>query len=104
MELIETAYRNLVWGGIIFSSLLLCGFLVRAIIGPRFTDRLVAINIMCAKAIIIIVFLSYLFSDSNLLDIAFLYSMISFVAIVVLSKCFSVPQDASPSDPEKGDS
>ena len=91
MEAIDNAYRLLVWGGVIFLSLLLCGFLVRAVIGPRFTDRVVAINVICAKAIILIVLLSYLDSDSGLLDIAIVYSMISFVAIVVLSKCFNVP-------------
>ena len=93
MELIESAYRALVWFSVVFLSLLLCGFLIRAIIGPRFTDRVVAVNIMCAKAIIIIALLSYLLSDAALLDIAIVYSMISFVAIVVLSKCFNVPKE-----------
>ena len=93
MEFIDTAYRMLLWGAVLFLSLLLCGFLVRAIIGPRFTDRVVAINVICAKAIILIVLLSYLQSDSGLLDIAIVYSMISFVAVVVLSKCFNVPPD-----------
>lgn len=91
MDIIDNAYRMLIWGAVVFMALLLCGFLVRAVIGPRFTDRVVAINVICAKAIILIVLLSYLSSDSGLLDIAIVYSMISFVAVVVLSKCFNVP-------------
>ena len=89
----------LLWGSVAFLSLLLCGFLIRAIIGPRFTDRVVAINVICAKAIIIIGLFSYLLSDSGLLDIAIVYSMISFVAVVVLSKCFSVPPETKPDNP-----
>ena len=91
MELIDNAYRTLVWGAVVFLSLLLCGFLIRAMIGPRFTDRVVAINVICAKAIILIVLLSFLYQDYSYLDIAIVYSMISFVAVVVLSKCFNVP-------------
>ena len=75
-------------GGAIAVSLMLCSCLVRAVLGPRFTDRVVAINIICTKTIIIIVFLAYLFTDSGLLDIAMVFSMIAFLVVVVLSKCY----------------
>lgn len=89
METIDAAYRALLWGGIIFLSLLLGACLVFAIRGPRFTDRVVAINLICAKGIIMISIFSFIFSDSSLLDIAVVYSMISFLVVVVLSKCYS---------------
>jgi len=88
METIEAAYQMLIWGCLIFMALLLCACLVRAILGPRFTDRIVGTNLVCAKAMIMITLLSYLYNDSSLLDIAVVYSMISFLLVVVLSKCY----------------
>ena len=104
MEAINSAYNALIWFSVIFLSLLIFGFLIRAIIGPRFTDRIIAINIISAKAIVMIVFFSHLLSDSGLIDIAMVYSMISFVAVVVLSKCFTIKLSADLPANEKEDS
>ena len=98
----ENAYQSILWICVIFLALLLCGCLVRVIMGPRFTDRIVAINIICTKTIIIIAILSYLFSNSELLDIAIVYSMIGFLVVVVLSKCYMVlPKPDKPADDKK---
>ena len=91
METIEAAYRTLLWASAIFLSLLLCACLVMAIRAPRFTDRIVGINLICTKTIIMIALLSYLLSDSSLLDIAIVFAMISFLVVVVLSKCYVMP-------------
>ena len=101
MAALDDAYQILLWVCVIFLSLFLCACLVRVILGPRFTDRIVAINIICTKTIIIIALLSYLFSYSELLDIAIVYSMIAFLVVVVLSKCYVVPHHAKPSDTEE---
>ena len=105
METIDAAYRALLWGSAIFLSLLLFACLIRAMLGPRFTDRLVAINLICAKAIIIIAVISYMNSDSTLLDIALVYSMISFLVVVVLSKCYTSLHHTDPFElhPAPGD-
>ena len=89
MDTIDAAYRALLWVSTIFLSLLLFACIIRAILGPRITDRIVAINLICAKAIIMIAVLSFLRSDDSLLDIAIVYSMISFLVVVVLSKCYT---------------
>jgi len=98
METIDAAYQVLLWISAIFLSLLLCASLVRAILGPRFTDRIIAINLICTKTIILIAVLSYLLSDSGLLDIAVVYSMIAFLVVVVLSKCYIMPHHTNPVD------
>jgi multicomponent Na+:H+ antiporter subunit F len=89
METIEAAYQILIWVCVIFLAVMLCACLVRAILGPRFTDRIVGINLVCAKGMIMITLLSYMYSDSSLLDIAVVYAMISFLMVVVLSKCYT---------------
>jgi len=98
METIDAAYRVLLWICTVFISLLLFACLILAIIGPRFTDRIVAINLICAKGIIMIAVFSYLQSDSSLLDIAVVYSMISFLVVVVLSKCYTTLHTINPFD------
>ena len=45
-----------------------------------------------------IAILSCLFRDSNLLDIAIVYAMIGFLAVVVLSKCYIMPHHVNPED------
>jgi len=88
VETIDSAYRTLLSACAIVLSLMLCVSVIRAILGPRFTDRIVAINVICTKTIIMIAVLSYLLSDNTLLDVAIVYAMIGFLVVVVLSKCY----------------
>ena len=67
--------------------LMLC--LIRAAIGPRIADRLVAVNMMGTMVICIIVILGVLMEEGYLADIALIYAMISFLAVVVLTKIYT---------------
>lgn len=62
--------------------------LIRAIIGPRITDRIVAINMIGTMTIIIIALMSVLLEEGYLVDVAMLYAMLSFLAVVVLTKVY----------------
>lgn len=70
--------------GILGFFLLAC--LLRAIIGPRIADRLIAINMMSTLIIIIICILSFLMAEGYLVDVALIYAMLSFLAVVLLTK------------------
>ena len=85
---LNTAYHYLFWGSLIVLSMTACACLFRAIIGPRFTDRIVSVNIISTKTIIIIAILSVVMGQEGLLDVAMVYALISFLAVVVLSKCY----------------
>ena len=67
--------------------LLLC--LVRAMIGPRIADRLVSVNMMGTMIMCIIVILGVILEEGYLADIALIYAMISFLAVVVLTKVYT---------------
>lgn len=67
--------------------LMLC--LVRAVIGPRIADRLVSVNMMGTMIICIIVILGVIMDEGYLADIALIYAMISFLAVVVLTKIYA---------------
>ena len=63
--------------------------LIRAIIGPSLADRLVAVNMIGTMVIVSIAILSVLMNEGYLADICLIYAMISFLAIVVLTKVYT---------------
>ena len=86
--MIDTAYQVMLWCGISFLSVSVLFCLLRGVLGPRFTDRVVSVNLIGSKTIIMIAILSFLLEESGLVDIAMVYALISFVGVVVLSKCY----------------
>ena len=67
--------------------LVLC--LIRAVIGPRVADRLVSVNMMGTMIMCIIVILGVIMDEGYLADIALVYAMLSFLAVILLSKVYT---------------
>lgn len=67
--------------------LILC--LVRAIVGPRIADRVVSVNMMGTMVMVIISVLALIMEEGWLVDICLIYAMISFLAVVVLTKVYT---------------
>ncbi len=57
---------------------------IRAVRGPRFTDRIVAINMIGTMTSAIICILSGYLGQTSLVDVALVYSLLSFLAVVIL--------------------
>ena len=83
-EAYSVMYNGILW---VLGVLLLC-CLVRAIIGPRIADRVIAINMMGTLIVIIICILSFLMHEGYLVDVALIYVMLSFLAVVLLTKIY----------------
>jgi multicomponent Na+:H+ antiporter subunit F len=60
--------------------------LYRAIKGPTAPDRVVAINIIGTKTLILITLISRLYEQEFYLDIAVVYALMSFIATVGIAK------------------
>ncbi len=58
--------------------------LLRAIRGPRVADRILGVNLIGTMTTACIAILSVLLHQSWLLDVALIYCLISFLAVVVL--------------------
>ncbi len=86
---LANAYHVLYIAAIIVLTLLLFFCLIRAIKGPEVTDRIVATNMMGTMIIMIICVLALMLDESYLLDVALIYAMISFLAVVVLTKVYT---------------
>ncbi len=69
--------------------------LIRAILGPRFTDRIVAANMVSTKVIAFICLLSVFLREDFLIDVGIIYAMLGFVGVVVLSKIIQVREKAA---------
>ncbi len=61
---------------------------VRAVKGPSIADRIVAVNMMGTQIIIMIGVVALLIGEGYLADVALLYALISFLAVVVLCKVY----------------
>ena len=86
--MVSEAYNILYSAVLIALAALLALALVRTIIGPRVTDRILGINMLGTLVIAMIAILSQLLKESYLLDVALIYTMISFVSVLVLASVY----------------
>lgn len=82
------AYQGLFTAALIFLALMVVLCLIRAIIGPRVADRIVAVNMMGTMVMVIIGILAVMLQEGYLADICLIYAMISFLAVIVLTKVY----------------
>ena len=86
--MLNTAYQSLYT--IVLIVLVVLDFLclVRAIKGPRIADRIVAINMISTITIAMILVLVNMLGQGGLADVALIYALIGFLAVVVLCKVY----------------
>ena len=85
---VETAYHALYLFALLVLGVLLFACLVRCIRGPKVVDRIVSVNMLGTLTIIIIGVLALMMNEGYLVDVALIYAMISFLAVVVLCKVY----------------
>ena len=82
-------FENIVlWSSMAVLSLSIIAIFLRAIIGPRVTDRIICINMIGTKIIIMICIVAALLKESYIIDVAIVYALINFVSIIVLSYAY----------------
>ena len=86
--MIEQAYEILFIGSLVFIAMCMFFVIIKSIKGPRLTDRVVSVNMIGTLVIISICILSFILNEAFLLDVAFIYVLISFLAVVVLSTVY----------------
>ena len=88
MDLIQR-FQWLFIGILMILALMLVLCLIRAIVGPRIADRVVSVNMMGTLVMVIIAILAVIMNEGYLVDICLIYAMISFLAVVVLTKVYT---------------
>ena len=89
MDKLTVAYEYLATGIISMIALLIVACLIRSVKGPRVTDRIVAVNAIGTMTIVIIALFAVLLNEAYLLDVCLIYAMISFTAVIVLTKIYT---------------
>lgn len=72
--------------GALVLALLMVAALVRAILGPRFTDRVIAVNMINTMAVAQIAILAVRLKEDFLVDVALVYALLSFLTVVVMTR------------------
>ena len=88
MTALDKAYSLLYTGalGVLMVLVVLC--FIRAVKGPSVADRVVAINMIGTQIICATGIVGLLIGAGYLADVAIIYAMISFLAVVVLCKVY----------------
>lgn len=74
---------------LIVLSLMVILCLVRALTGERIADKVVAANMMGTIVIVIIAILAFMLGEGYLADICIIYAMVSFLAVIILTKIYT---------------
>ena len=82
----ENLLYIVLFGCMVFLSILMFFCRYKALKGPRYTDRMICINVIATLAVSFICILSVYLKEAFLVDIALVYSMLSFLAVVVLCR------------------
>ena len=86
---VETAYQYLYLGALIVLGILMGCMLIRSIIGPRITDRILCINMIGTLVICTIAILSRRQEEGYLVDISLIYAMISLLTVLILTSVYN---------------
>ncbi len=86
--MLEMIYQKMYIAVLVILAVMLFVCLIRAVRGPRVADRIMAVNMMGTMVMVMIVVLSLLLKEGFLVDICLIYAMVSFLAVVVISKVY----------------
>lgn len=84
----NNAYAILIQGAMVVLGIVLFICLFRAVKGPSTSDRIIAVNMIGTITMLLILLLSLLMGEGYLVDIALIYAMLSFLAVVLLCKIY----------------
>mgnify|MGYP001106738123 CR=1 FL=1 len=83
------AYHAFYMAVLVCLSVLTLFCLFRAIQGPRIADRIVSINMICTLTMTMICILAAMLGEGYLVDVALIYALLGFLAVVVLCKVYT---------------
>ncbi len=78
--------KTLLLAVLLVHAALMLAALVRAILGPRFTDRVVAVNALNTMVTACVCLLSRYLDADYLIDVAVIYALLGFTANVLLMR------------------
>lgn len=76
----------LLWGLAVFvlANAFLC--LVRAAVGPTAADRLLAVNVIGTKTLVVLSLLAFVFGRTLYVDVALVYGLLNFIVTIAAGR------------------
>ncbi len=87
--MIEQAYHILLQGALIVLGVLIIVGIIRSVLGPGISSRVIAVNMIGTIIIMVIAILSLYLDESYLVDVCLIYALVSFLGVVVLCKVYT---------------
>ena len=77
--------------------------LVRAVLGPTIYDRVLAVNMVGTKTVLLLAIITFLFDRPSFLDLALAYALINFIGVLAVlqfsrSRAEQTQSDSNPED------
>ena len=88
MELIQQCYHDLFWGALVVLAAGILAALVYIIRARLTVDRIIGINLVGTIVVMVIVVLTFLLGEDYLADIALIYVVLSFIAVMLLCRIY----------------
>lgn len=85
----ENYFEGVLLGTMMVLAVLMLAAIIRSVRGPKVADRVIAVNMLGTITIVMIAVLSVYLKESYLVDVCLIYAMISFLAVVVLTKVYT---------------
>lgn len=82
-------YGMLLTAALLVLAVLVIASLIRSVLGPGISDRIIAVNMTGTMIIMVIAILSVFLDENYLVDVCLIYAMISFLGVVVLCKVYT---------------
>ena len=76
--------------------------LARALMGPTLYDRILAVNMVGTKTVLLIAVFAVLSGRTDMLDIALMYALINFIGVVAVLKLVEQGNFYTSGDDDKG--
>ena len=85
----EVIFNTILIISMVILALLILVAIIRSAIGPATSDRIISINMIGTIVMVLIAILTIYMKEDYLADVGLIYAMISFVAVVVLTKVYT---------------
>ena len=89
MDKIGQAYEMLLTGAALILAVLMIISIIRSVLGPKISDRIIAVNMTGTMVIMVIAILSVYLDENYLVDVSLIYARFSFLGVVVLCKVYT---------------
>lgn len=60
--------------------------LYRVVVGPRVGNRIIAVNVIGTKTVVILVLIGFIYDSLYFVDVALVYTLFNFIMTVAVSK------------------